>query len=146
MLVKMGKMAKEKGDLVWILGPAVSNRIVTGAVPELLTLDTFGPSATILTGNVPRIFGVEPYESEWVREDVNASGVYAAVQVLTTALLVKKSRFVVGQRAPIKIWATPSLANQDKMLLTAKERFTFGGVSQAVTNERSAVIGYNISY
>ena len=145
MLVKMGKMAKEKGDLVWILGPSLSNRIVTGAVPELLTLDTFGPGATILTGNIPRIFGVEPYESEWVREDVNATGVYAAAQVLTTALLVKKSRFLVGQRAPVKVWATPSLANQDKMLLTAKERFTFAGVPQATAGERSAIIGYNIS-
>lgn len=145
MLQKMGKMAKEKGDLVWIIGPSPSNRIVTGAVPELLTLDTFGPSATILTGNVPRIFGVEPYESEWVREDVNSSGVYAAAQSLTTALLVKKSRFVVGQRAAMKIWATPSLANQDKMLLTAKERFTFGGVPQTVTNERSVIIAYNIA-
>lgn len=145
MLVKMGKMAKEKGDLVWILGPSVSNRIVTGAVPELLTLDTFGPSATILTGNIPRIFGVEPYESEWVREDVNASGVYAAAQALTTALLVKKSRFLIGQRAPVKVWATPSLANQDKMLLTAKERFTFAGVPQATAGERSAIIAYNIS-
>lgn len=145
MLVKMGKMAKEKGDLVWIIGPAIANRIVTGNVPELLTLDTFGPSATILTGNIPRIFGIEPYESEWVREDVNASGVYAAAQVLTTSLLVKKSRFLVGQRAPVKIWATPTLANQDKMLLTAKERFTFAGVPQTVPNERSVIIGINVA-
>lgn len=145
MLIKMGKMAKEKSDLVWILGPSSSNRIVTGAVPELLTLDTFGPSATLLTGNIPRIFGVEPYESEWVREDVNSSGVYASAQTLTTALLIKKSRFVIGQRAPVKLWATPSLANQDKMLLTAKERFSFAGVPQATTGERSAVIAYNIS-
>lgn len=145
MLVKMGKMAKEKGDLVWILGPAVCNRIVTGNVPELLTLDTFGPSATILTGNIPRVFGVEPYESEWVREDVNASGVYAGGQVLTTALLVKKSRFIVGQRAPMKIWATPTLASSDKMLLSCKERFSFAGVPQTVTNERSCVIAYNVS-
>jgi len=145
MLVKMGKMSKEKGDLLWILGPSVCNRIVTGAVPELLTLDTFGPSATIITGNIPRIFGVEPYMSEWVREDVNASGVYAGGQVLTTALLVKKSRFLVGQRSPVKVWATPSLANQDKMLLSAKERFTFAGVPQSTASESSAIISYNIS-
>lgn len=145
MMVKMGKMNKEKGDLLWIVGPSVSTRIVTGAVPELLTLDTFGPAATILTGNLPRIFGVEPYESEWVREDVNATGVYAAAQVMTTALLVKKSRFVVGQRAPVKIWATPSLANQDKMLLTAKERFTFAGVPQATPGEKSSIIAYGIT-
>ena len=145
MIVKMGKMAKEKGDLLWILGPSLCNRIVTGAVPELLTLDTFGPSATLLTGNIPRIFGVEPFESEWVREDVNSSGVYAAVQVLTTALLVKKSRFLVGQRSPVKLWATPSLANMDKMLLSGKERFTFAGVPQTITGEKSAIIATNIA-
>jgi hypothetical protein len=145
LLLKAGKMTNDKGDLLWIVGPAVSNRIVTGGVPELLTLNTFGMEATLITGNMPKIFGVEPYESEWVREDVNATGVYAGGATKTSVLLVKKSRFVIGQRAPVKIWATPSLANQDKMLLTAKERFTFGGVPQSTPGEKSAVIAYNVA-
>jgi hypothetical protein len=145
MLNKMGKMAKDKGDLVFFFGPSVSNRIVTGDVPELLTLDTFGAQATIITGNLPRIFGIASDESEWIREDLNASGVYASASAFTTAALVKKSRFVIGQRAPMKIWATPSLANQDKMLLTAKERFTFAGVPQSTPGERSVVLAYNIA-
>lgn len=145
MLIKAGKMSNDKGDLLWIVGPAVSNRIVTGGVPELLTLNTIGLDATLITGNMPKIFGVEPYESEWVREDVNGTGVYASSVTKTTVLLVKKSRFVIGQRAPVKIWATPSLANQDKMLLTAKERFTFGGVPQSTPGEKSAIIAYNVA-
>jgi hypothetical protein len=123
----------------------VRNRIVTGGIPELLTMHDVGGYATILTGVLPpKLMGIEPYTSEWVREDVNNAGVYAAVQVLTTALLVKKSRFVIGQRAPIRIWATPSLASSDKMLLSAKERFTFGAVPQSAS-ELSIVVGYNIA-
>jgi hypothetical protein len=141
----MGKFAKEKGDLLIVLGPTIANKIITGGVPELLTHDKVGPStATISTGILPKIFGIEQYESEWVREDVNASGVYASSQVLTTMLLVKKSRFVVGKRAPLKIWATPSLASSDKLLLSAKERFSFGGNPQSAS-EVSIAAAINIA-
>lgn len=139
-----GKFFKDKADLLLVFGPSHSNAIVTGAIPELLTLQNFGPQATIITGNMPKIYGVECYESEWVREDLGAAGVYASTSALTTALLVKKSRFVIGQRAATRIWATPSLANQDKMLLSAKERFTFGGVPQSAT-EKSVALAYNLS-
>jgi len=144
LLLKMGKAAKDKGDLLFILSPIVDTMIATGKVPEILTADKYGQLATIFSGQLPRIFGIEPYTSEWVREDVNDLGVYAAASSQTTILCVKKSRFVIGQRAPIKIWATPSLANQDKMLLTAKERFTFGAVNTAIADDKSCAIALDV--
>ncbi len=144
LIRKLGKFAKEKGDLLVVLGPSISNNIITGNVPEILTHEKFAGNATISTGNLPRVFGIEQYESEWVREDVNSSGVYAAAQALTTLTLVKKSRFVVGTRAPMKIWATPSLADADKLLLSAKERFTFGGIPQSAT-ETSVALAINVA-
>lgn len=140
----MGKFAKDKADLVWIMGPSVSNKIVTGGIPEILTIQNFGAQATLVTGGLAPIFGIKPYESEWVREDLAATGIFAAASALTTLLLVKRSRFVLGQRSPVKIWATPSLANADTLLMTGKERFTFGGVPQSST-EKSVVIARNIA-
>lgn len=145
LFTKLGKFAKEKGDLLTIIGPTVGNRIVFGNVPEILTADKFGlNNMTLATGDLPKVYGIQQYESEWVREDVNASGVYAASQEFTTMIALKKSRFAVGVRSPIKIWATPSLANMDKMLLTAKERFTFGGVPQSA-EETSVAIATGIA-
>lgn len=142
----LGKWAKEKGDLLLIIGPTIANKFVFGNVPEMLTAQNAGlATATILTGVLPKIAGIEQYESEWVREDVNSSGVYASAQVLTTILACKKSRFVVGKRAPMKIWAAPSLPTSDKLLLSAKERFSFGGVPQSAGVEQSVAISYNIA-
>jgi hypothetical protein len=142
----LGKFAKDKGDLLLIVGPTIANKFVFGSVPEMLTAQNAGlNTATILTGVLPKVAGIEQYESEWVREDVNASGVYASSQVLTSIICVKKSRFIIGSRAPMKIWAMPSLPNSDRMLLSAKERFTFGGVPQLSGSEQSVAIAYNIS-
>jgi len=139
-----GKFSKDKADLLWILGPAVANLIVTGGIPEILTIQNFGAQATLVTGGLPPIFGIKPFESEWVREDVGANGVYAASSTLTTILLVKKSRFIIGKRAGIRVWATPSLANQDKMLMTAKERFVLGAIPQSAI-EKSAMVARNVA-
>lgn len=144
MLAYMGKFGKDKSDLLLILGPSSDHRIVTGSVPELLPMYSIGGQATLVTGQVPKIFGIEPYCSEWVREDLNDQGVYAAESALTNVLLVKKSRFLIGKRAPVRIWATPSLASSDKMLLTAKERVAFSSVPQSAT-EISVVNGINVA-
>lgn len=139
-----GKFSKDKADLLWILGPAISNFIVTGGIPEILTIQNFGAQATLITGGLAPIFGIKPFESEWVREDLGANGVYAAASNLTTILLVKRSRFLIGKRAGIRVWATPSLANQDKMLMTAKERFVLGATPQSAT-EKSTMIARNVA-
>lgn len=133
LLPVLGKFAKDKGDLLIVVGPTIANKQIAGNVPEILTHQNFAGNMTLQTGVLPKIFGIEQYESEWVREDVNDTGVYASASAKTTILLVKKSRFVIGKRSPLRIWATPSLASSDKMLLSAKERFTFGGVPQSAT-------------
>ena len=131
LLSVMGKFAIDKADLVIAIGPTAANKAVFGNVPEMLTQHNVGNLATLVTGKVPPMYGIEQYPSEWIREDLGASGVYTGVAPHNTYIIAaKKSRFVIGQRAPVRIWATPSLASSDKMLLSAKERFTFGSVPQ----------------
>lgn len=144
LIAAMGKFAKEKGDLFWVLPPTIANRLLTGNVPEVLTHEKFANNATITSGVLPKIFGIEPYESEWAREDLNTSGVYASSNAYAAPLLVKRSRFCVGARAPMRTWVTPSLASSDKLLMSAKERFTFGGVPQS-TAEHSVVAAIGVS-
>ena len=144
LFASMDKFADDSSDLLAILSPRVKTRIITGAIPELLTIQNFGQNATLATGKLPAIYGIEHTSSEWMREDLNSSGVYAAASALTSLILVKKSRFIVGQRQGSRLWATPSLANQDQMLMTCKERMTFGGVPQG-PNEKSVAIMVNLA-
>lgn len=144
LLKRMGKFGSEKADLAWIMGPSISHDLVTGAIPELFTAFAFGGPASNVTGQVPPVFGIRGVESEWVREDLHESGVYTiAAQTKTWLGLVKKSRVFRHMRAPIRVWAAPSLPSSDKMLMTAKKRHTFSSIPQSAT-EKSIVIGVNI--
>lgn len=144
MLKAAGKWGTDKGDLRWILGPAVGTDLVSGAIPELSTAFAFGSVASTRTGVVPPVFGIQGVESEFVREDLASTGVYTdGTDTLTYMLLVKLSAFQRWLRAPVRVWAGPSLPSSDFMLMSAKKRHTFGGNPQGA-NEKSVIIGINI--
>jgi len=140
----MGKMASVKGDLAWILSPSVENAVVTGAIPELFTAFAFGSIASNVTGQVPPIFGVKAVTSQYVREDLNSSGVYAASSNKTHVTLINKTRFAHFMRQAIRVWAAPSLPSSDIMLMTAKMRHTWGGNPQSA-NEKGIVMAIDVA-
>lgn len=144
LLTVMKRFSSEKSDLAWIMGPTVANQLVTGAIPELFTAFAFGGPASNVTGQVPPVFGIQATESEWVRENLAATGVYTTSgQTKTWMALVKKSRFMRFLRAPIRVWAAPSLPSSDLMLMTAKKRLSFAGIPQSA-DELSLAIAINI--
>ena len=147
MIALMGEFFSNPSECLWIMSPKQKNKIITGSIPELLTLWAFGQQATLLTGNCPPIYGVPVHVARHQRDDVTATAVHtgagAAANAYTTMFLIKKDRLMVGTKAGVRIWASPSLPTSDKMLMTAKERVAFGAVPQSAT-ETSIVMGYNI--
>ncbi len=144
LLKKMKRFASEKGDLCYIMGTSIGTDLVTGAIPELFTAFAFGGPASNVTGALPPVFGIKCVESEWMREDLGAAGVYAAASTMTWCALVKKSRFMNHVRAPLRVWAAPSLPSSDKMLMSAKKRMAWAGTPQS-SDEKSLAIGINIA-
>lgn len=142
-LKAMGQFGSEKDDLIYIYGPKLGLDLVSGAIPELFTAFAFGGQASNVSGQVPPVFGVRGIESRFVREDLNASGVYASGGTKTNLILVKKSRFQNYVRAAARVWAAPSLPNSDQMLMTSKVRHAFAGNPQTA-KELSVVMGINI--
>lgn len=142
-LKALGIFGSEKDDLVYIYGPKTGTDLVSGAIPELFTAFAFGGLASNVTGQVPPVFGVKGVESRFVREDLNASGVYASGATKTIVILVKKSRFQNYVRAAARVWAAPSLPNTDQMLMTCKVRHAWAGNPQTV-KETSVAVVYNI--
>jgi len=143
LLKLMKGQSSEKSDLLWILANAISHDLVTGAIPELFTAFAFGGLASNVTGQVPPVFGVQGVESSWVREDLNAAGVYEASATKTCLLLVQKSRFNVWTRQAPRVWAAPALPSSDRMLMSSKARHSFAGAPQSAA-EKSVVMGVNI--
>lgn len=147
---KLGEMRKAMGPqginvrkLLLILGSTGFNQ--AQAMPEVSTVEKFGPMATIHNGSLSAWRGVPILASAYVREDLNATGVYDnATTDNTVAHLVNLDRFWLGMRRAIKVRVMPDLADQDRWLLSSYSRIDFQGFPQSA-NEVSSVLGVNIS-
>jgi HK97 family phage major capsid protein len=138
----MGIFGSNPRELLWIVGPSVYTQFL--ALDDVSTIDKFGPQATVLQGALAAYQGIPIVESQYMREDLSATGVYDGVTTtLGGILLVNATRWYVGQRSPIKVKMMPDLPNQDRMLLASYQRKDFKGHTQSAT-EKSVVYGYNV--
>jgi len=128
---KMGKYAVYVNDLVWIVSPTVYlaklvNLKDENGNPIILTMEKYGNQATILKGEVAKLFGIPVIVSEFVREDLNASGVYdGTTTTQSEIILVNRPSFVLGYRRDLKV-ETYRLAEQQQDGIVASIRIAFG--------------------
>ena len=140
MMKKFGSLPK---DLLILAGPSVYMQLV--GLPNVATVEKFGPMATILRGELAAYQGIPIVNSEHFREDLNATGVYDGVTTNRGGvIIVNLKRFYVGQRRPIKVKLMPSLPAEDKMLLASYRRVDYKGHTQSAA-EKSVVYGYNVA-
>lgn len=143
MRAQMKKFGVNPAELAWIVGPAVYAQML--ALDEVNTVDKYGPQATVLRGALAAYMGIPIIVSEYMREDLNATGVQDGVTATRGGiLLVNESRWYVGQRRPIRVMAMQDLPYQDRFLIASYQRKDFQGHVQDAT-ETSVVYGYNIA-
>lgn len=140
----MGKWGVNPADLVYIVG--VSNYHDLIADTNLLTVDKFGPNATILNGQVGSIAGVPVIVSEHVRENLNATGVYDAITTTKTYMLcVNRNEWAMGQRMALDVVTNDVLYLETfQRVAVAFMREDFQHIGSAATNEDTA-IAYNVT-
>lgn len=146
MRKKMGKFGVNLSELMWITSINGWNQMI--GLDEVMTVDKFGPMATIITGGSSQaaVFGIPIIISEDMRDDLNAAGVYDGITTDNTSiLLVNKTRFYIGRRRPIRVRVGQD-ANfaYDRWLLASYMRSAFNGMTQSAT-EVSAAVGINIT-
>jgi len=141
---KMGKYGTFLNDLTFIVGISGWNQMKSLA--EVITVDKYGPSATILTGELGKIDGIPIITSGVVREDLNASGVYDGITMTQTCMfLVFKRGFVTGTRRTLQLRLLQELyaeSEQDCLLGTMRRAFE---PIYAIATEPIVAIGYNIT-
>ena len=94
---KMGKYGARSDQLAHIIG--VKSYVSLLADVNVLTIDKYGPNAPILTGELAKVDGVPIVLSEYVRQDLNATGVFDNVTTnRSLALTVNRRGFLLGQR------------------------------------------------
>ncbi len=156
-LLDMRKLAGKYGvnpkELAWVVGPNAYAQMLK--LDNVTTLEKFGPQATVLSGALAVYFGIPVIVSEYVREDLNATGVYDGVVSTKTAIhLANITRFYIGRRRPIRVRVMQDArAEYDRWQLASYQRLDFKGHKQAgqtyasgsTSTERSAILGINVS-
>ena len=103
-------MAAAQG-LVLITSPEYFIKEFMG-LSEVKTVDTFGPAATILTGQLGSIYGVPIVLSRFMGIDLNASGFYDNVTKTKSGLLcVNRSSWMNYQKSGIQIETAKEIAS-----------------------------------
>ncbi|UCD57334.1 MAG: phage major capsid protein [Candidatus Hydrogenedentota bacterium] len=140
----MGKYGVNPNNLAWIAGITVFNKML--GLDEVVTADKYGPNATILTGELAKLDGIPVIVSEFIREDLNASGVYDGTTTDNTVLpLVYRPAFLYGDRRNITLRVSHELYMEtDQDVAIATQRLDFQPVQDA-TSEPIVGLGYNIA-
>jgi HK97 family phage major capsid protein len=143
MRTAMGKFGVGERNLTWLVSSKIYNQFL--ALPEVSTVEKFGPNATILRGALAALDGIPIIISEYARDDLAATGVNTAPgDAFSSVLLVNRMRFYWGVRRAIKVRASlDPTPPGDRWLLASWWRGDFKGHAQSAT-EKSVVLGRNV--
>lgn len=155
MRALQGKFGVNPKSLAWVVSPQAYSQLV--GLAELSTLEKIGPLATILTGAAGVLYGIPVIVSEFVKENLDATGVVSATpgnNIKTAIHLVNLERFYLGQKRPIRVKVQDdSRIEFDRVQLVSYQRVAFVGHKQAgsayasgsTSTEKSTVLGINIA-
>lgn len=136
----MGKHSVDPTKLYYIVSP--NGYIQMLNLSELLTIDKYGPAATIMRGEAGKFDGGTLIVSEFMWDNLNASGKYDGVTTnKTSVVMVYAPAFWVGNRTGLAI-ATDRDIETDQMKLVAKTRIAFEDPydATAAANVQSALL------
>lgn len=141
---KMGKYGVIPGDLAHIT--SINGFLQLLADASLITLDKYGPQATVLNGELGKLDGAPLIVSEYVRADLNASGVYDASTTDRSLLLtVNRRGYLIGTRRREMVQVLRELyaeSDQDAVIMSVRKAFSPRFTS---TTEKTVAVTYNLA-
>lgn len=109
--LKLGVHGRDVGKLVYLVNPFTGSQY--RQIEQVLTVDKYGPNATILKGEVGKIMGITIVEDFYIPEDsTDGTTLNAPANAQKgNAILVNKSSPIIGDRRKVKF-------DQDKVIST----------------------------
>ena len=142
MRAKMGKYGVDPKDLVWVTSVSGYHQMLGTA--EVLKLNEYGPNATILKGELGRFDNIPIVVSEFVANNLDASGTYGGITTnKTIVLLVHTPSWLFGDRRSITV-KTKDVPEDDNHLLVCHQRLDFIPVYNTAS-EYIVSLGYNLA-
>lgn len=143
IMQKMGKPYNTMIDsLLWCVSSEAYIQLLLDST-SLLTVDKYGQRATVVTGELGRVWNIPLVISQYNRADLHSSGVYTvAGQTTTTGQLIYRPGFVFGSGGAIQIDRVPD-PERDQTRVVAKMRMDFADCYGS--SEKSVASGYNMA-
>jgi len=113
----MGIHGINVNQLALIVNPEVYFQIV--GLPEFLTMDKYGSMATIVTGEVGRIFGIPVIVTSYIANTLTTAGADGA-GATTEAILVNKDYFAWCTRGGVVLEKQRTALNQTDTLVSSR--------------------------
>ena len=137
----MGVYGTDPAKLAWVTSICGYFAMLNNA--DVLTVDKYGPQATILSGELGKFDNVPIVVSEYVRQDLDATGVYSgAGNVRTVLILVYKKAFMFGDRRKVTLKSKEDIET-DQAIGVATQRLDFEGLYVCAT-ETPVGVGFNV--
>ncbi len=141
---QMGRFGVNPSDNAWI--PGISGFIQMLSLAEVKTLDVFGPNFTTKSGTLAMFDGAPVVVSEFMREDVNASGVYDGVTTTKSNILLVNTRahWTGDKQGGLLIESAKDIETLQNVAVASVRR-DFERMNVPGTGEASVGIGYNLT-
>lgn len=115
----MGIHGINVNSLVLIVNPEVYFTLV--GLPEFLTVDKYGSAATIMNGEVGKIFGIPVVVTSYIANNLETTGAdHVTTGATTEALLVNKDYFAWCTRGGITLETDRTVINQTNTLVSSR--------------------------
>jgi len=143
LLKTMGKYATNPSELAVIGGHTMFH--LFRALSEVLTVDKYGPKATILSGEMGSLLGSPIIISDYIRQNLNATYVYDGVTMTKTQyLIVNRRGFMLGSRNQAKLdFQRDPKVGQNYLILNFRKAFQPRWTPSSTIT--TIAMGYNLS-
>jgi HK97 family phage major capsid protein len=138
LISKLGEYAAS--DKVLIVSPEALYGSLMG-LEQLITLDKFGPQATILTGQLGSIFGMPVVVSRFLSDDLATTGLYTGSGATTGILCVSRDSWNIFARRGISIQQEQDITS-GAYNMVATERLTFDSLDASTV--KNVAFGFNL--
>lgn len=116
---------EDPASLTWLTSVHLSLKIMNSLKDYITTLDKIGDKATILRGQIASLDGIPLLTSEFVRTNLNASGVYdGSVTTKSQVIVIHRDAGIIGRRRQLKI-EQDRVIGADQTILVSTQRFDF---------------------
>lgn len=123
----LGKHGRNVRDLILIVNPYTASLL--RRLDQVLTIEKYGPKATILAGELGQIMGIKIIESPYIPEDPTDKDTVEdfATNGLATkgvAILMRKDAVLIGDRRKVK-FDQDKIVEKDAVRVVISERLDF---------------------